>query len=291
MLPNRHNLVRIRPRAVGKRKACPGPQYGWGLSTGRAGFTIFELLAVISLLSVLLAILLPAIQGARDAARMAVCVSNEHQFGIASLTYMGDSGGWWPVCGSMQDRDFGVDSSPLWTYVLAEMMGRGVYSTEHGDYVGVTPFESLLVLDRDGDKDNGVFQCPSDNRSNYWGGPNACSYGWNSGRNYKYGMGLTDWEGLGVGLYPELDDTEKLGRVRFNKVLAPSNTFVIADALGALRLPPIYEEALTPLRSIFHSTFQMSDLHRDSGNYLWADGRVSNMLPEDVLVEHFDRRQ
>jgi prepilin-type N-terminal cleavage/methylation domain-containing protein/prepilin-type processing-associated H-X9-DG protein len=66
----------------------------------QTGFTLVELLVVISIIGVLIALLLPAIQAARESARRSQCTSNLRQVGLAIEQYLQSQGtnGKFPNC-------------------------------------------------------------------------------------------------------------------------------------------------------------------------------------------------
>lgn len=85
------------------------------------GFTLIELLAVIAIVGVLVALLLPAMQSARESARRVHCRNNIRQLALGCqqhLTQQGffPSGGWgWCWTGD-PDRGFGKSQPGGWAF-------------------------------------------------------------------------------------------------------------------------------------------------------------------------------
>lgn len=77
------------------------------------GFTLIELLVVIAIIAVLAALLLPALNSAKEQGRKSVCVNNQHQIGIANLVYVDSSDQYLPPG---EINAFGVNTNNYLTW-------------------------------------------------------------------------------------------------------------------------------------------------------------------------------
>ena len=90
-------------------------------SAQRSAFTLIELLVVVAIIGILIALLLPAVQSARESARLIQCANNVRQLGLACIQHE-ETHGHYPTCGwgykwsGVPGRGFGPGQPGGWMY-------------------------------------------------------------------------------------------------------------------------------------------------------------------------------
>ncbi len=208
-------------------------------------FTLIELLVVIAIISLLAAMLLPALGRAKEAGKSAVCKSNLRQMGIA-LTLYGDDYNHFPY----------IINTPQ----------RLVWFTQIGEYLGMGSW----------------FLCPSYRYelSHGWWGEMFSSrncYAYNGfGTAARYGGWRTPHSTnvLGLGGSVLKKNLPPPPPVKVSRIRAPSDMLAIGDSL-VFRQTPESKSGITTLQLCPSDTFrEQTPRHGKGINIVMVDGHV-----------------
>lgn len=131
----------------------------------RSAFTLVELLVVIAIIGVLVGLLLPAVQSAREAARRMKCASNLKQVSLAMLNYEQVRGHFpvgyieWPIL-NQPGAGAGWPGHTAFAQLLPFLEEGNVHDEYHFEY------RNLNVINRPAVSQHmPVYQCPSDGKA------------------------------------------------------------------------------------------------------------------------------
>ena len=217
----------------------------------RRGFSLIELLVVITIIGLLAALLMPALQQARESARAAVCASNLRQMGQATQMYLDDYGRFFSYY-----TDLGPNR--LWYFGLESPFNPGgAPAARHIDLTQAKLFPYLQKL-------HGVEICPSyDYRSPKWRQKfDQITYG--------YGFNTSGLITNSIGKMP-------------SELRNPARTISFADAaqINTIQPPasaanPMIEESyLVEFSSLRIPTTHFR--HKGFANVVFCDGHVEAM--------------
>jgi prepilin-type N-terminal cleavage/methylation domain-containing protein/prepilin-type processing-associated H-X9-DG protein len=162
------------------------------------GFTLIELLVVVAIIGILVALLLPAVQAAREAARRAQCTNNLKQIGLALHNYHSAYGSL-PMGGSKSNRMIAPNTYDRWEIwsahaaVLADLEQTVMFNAINWDFSpemfdGIShPMNATVNM-----QVLSVFLCPSDPYVGMWvTNSYHGSYGTTTSDNYPETGGCT----------------------------------------------------------------------------------------------------
>jgi len=215
----------------------------------RSGFTLIELLVVIAIIGVLVALIMPAVQSAREAASRTQCINNLKQLGLAAMEYH-DSfgafpGGWY--CENAQDQFCGITQPQ--SYMWNGMIGLFLKLEQGNIYneLNITGLPSNDVGNTTGVRRTmTVFVCPSNRKAVTTASTNT--------NNAVAKLGASDYRGsLASGYVPGIKPVYTPGSTDPTNT-TDNNTPVAAPVLGIFDTGVSYMNSATSIADITDGT-------------------------------------
>lgn len=131
----------------------------------RSAFTLVELLVVIAIIAILVSLLLPAVNAAREAARRMQCINQLRQMGLAANIHENaigyyPSNGWSREWTADPNRGYGKDQPGSWLFsILPFLEEEAAYSLVDGRQFGTTEYDTAISQLHE--STIGTFYCPS----------------------------------------------------------------------------------------------------------------------------------
>jgi len=155
----------------------------------RNGFTLIELLVVISIIALLLAVMMPALQKAKEQASKTVCASRLRSISTGAFLFVADNNGWFPMTDGTTLGDIkAADGCQFCVSWGGSYPQRDMWYKEVARYLDVKddPYvkQNWQVAEKAGLDAPDIFQCPSMKKTFY--NTKGLAFGWNwNGMGYK----------------------------------------------------------------------------------------------------------